>query len=125
MEEEVMRLMREGYSCGQIVVKLVGLDPVEKENDDIIKAMDGMTYGLGCQYTCGSLIGGAAALAMYADTKEAKNNMINKLCSWFEHKYGGDTCADILGRGNPASGACPILVTETVEKCFEILEEML
>lgn len=125
MEEQVLELAAQGMCCSQIVMKLVGLDPVEKENEDILKAMGGMSYGLGKQYTCGCLIGGVGALSMHIESQADCMKAAKMLGEWFEEKYGGVTCADILGEGCPPSTMCSQIMTDTTEKCFEILEEVL
>jgi len=125
MEEQVMSLMMQDLSCAQILVKLVGLDPVEKENEDIINAMGGMRYGMGCQSTCGCVIGAVAGLSMHLQSKEDRAKAAQEICTWFADKYGGLNCEDILGPGNPANSMCPQIMAETAEKCFEILGEML
>ena len=90
-----------------------------------LKAMGALGYGLYSQLTCGALTGAACALALYGDSRDACKEELQELNQWFAERFGSCSCCDILGKGNPPTPHCQEIVLETVEKCFELLEEKL
>ena len=63
---EMFRLKNAGYCCTQIMVKMA-LDEEEKENEDLLRAINGLCMGIGrTQKICGVLTGGVAILGLYA-----------------------------------------------------------
>lgn len=121
-EERLLELTCAGYNCAQIVLQVVGFDVLGIEDGAFMQAMTGMNYGMHCQFTCGALVGGIAALSLHAKDKYDASELCKALGEWFNDKYGGHTCADILGEGMAPNAMCKIVAEETVEKCFELLE---
>jgi len=138
MMDELFRMLEltgKGFQCSQILLAL-GLEAQGKENPDLLRAMGGLTGGVGsCGDLCGALAGGACLLALYAGKgtpeEEADHRlilMIDDLVEWFTGEYtecyGGIHCRDIIGydRQNQAT-RCPGIVSGTYDKVKEILVE--
>lgn len=101
---KMFKLVNCGYCCAQIMVKMV-LDEEEKENEDLLRAVNGLCMGVGsAQKTCGVLTGGIAVLGLYAgkgsDREYPKPNysqMVDEYTEWFESEFGSTECRDIIG----------------------------
>ena len=120
-EERILELMCMGMNCAQAVTQIVGLDPRGEENPGLIKAIGSMAYGMHCQFTCGALAGGMAALALYATDNADLSNLCRQLGEWFADRFGGDRCSDVLGEGVTPGPMCQMAMQEVVEKCFELI----
>ena len=100
----MFKLTNAGYCCSQIMIKMA-LDAEEKENADLLRALNGLCMGIGSgQKTCGVLNGGIAVLGLYAgkgtDTeypKQGFSDMTDEYAGWFEDEFGGTQCRDIIG----------------------------
>ena len=133
-EMYMMELATKGYYCSQIIMKAI-LDAEEKENSDLIRAMGGLIGGLGFnQRICGALTGGICAIGYFTckgeDDEieyENANEMITELIKWFETEGTngkGTECKDIIGGDlKNQMKVCPNLVSATLEKVFDILQE--
>jgi hypothetical protein len=131
----ISQLHLQGFQCAQILL-IMGLEHQGKENPDLIRAMNGLSGGLGFQgKTCGVLAGGACLLALFAgrgtleETEQRSLNiMIQQLVEWFEagfgEEFGGTDCNAILG-GDPWNKMtrCPRLVNETYFMVRQLLKE--
>ena len=101
---QMFRLTNAGYCCAQIMLKMA-LDAEEKENTDLLRAVNGLCMGVGSvQKTCGVLSGGIAVLGLYAgkgtDTEYPKpgfSGMVDEFTDWFEDEFGSTQCQDIIG----------------------------
>lgn len=124
-EERLFELTCAGYNCAQAILQIVGFDVLGIEDDAFLQAMTGMGYGMYCQFTCGALTGGMAALSLHARDKEDAKELCKALGKWFCEAYGSNACADILGRGNAPSDICKTVVAGTIETCFSLLEDRL
>lgn len=132
---QMLALSGEGYMCSQILFILT-LESQGKENPDLIRAMGGLTGGMGFSgKTCGALTGGACLLGYFGAKGEASDRsdgraqaMITEFVQWFEEEMGtayqGINCSDIL-EDNPANTLvrCPDIVAGVYEKVMAILEE--
>lgn len=126
LQERVVELLQRGLCCSQIVLQVVGLDARGEENDEMVRALGGLGYGAYCQLACGALTGGAAALALYSEDAQQTKQMAGELGRWFREAFQGGNCEDILGKGNPPDlPVCIDIVTQTIRKCFEIVEDKL
>lgn len=133
-EMYMMELATKGYYCSQIIMKAI-LDAEEKENSDLIRAMGGLIGGLRFnQRICGALTGGICAIGYFTckgeDDEiedENANEMITELIKWFETEGTngkGTECKDIIGGDlKNQMKVCPNLVSATLEKVFDILQE--
>ncbi len=134
-EERIFELHLQGFHCAQILL-MMGLEHQGKEDPDLIRAMNGLSGGLGFQgKNCGALSGGACLLALFAGRGKLEetehrslNLMIQQLVEWFEvgygEEYGGIDCSKILG-GDPWNRMtrCPKLISETYFMVRELLKE--
>ncbi len=131
----ISQLHLQGFHCAQVLL-IMGLEQQEKEDPDLIRAMNGLSGGLGFQgKTCGALAGGACLLALFAGRGKVEeteqrclNLMIQQLVEWFEVKFGqefgGIDCKTILG-DDPWNRMtrCPRLINETFFMARELLKE--
>jgi hypothetical protein len=138
MVDELTRISQvhlQGFHCAQVLL-IMGLEQQGKQDPDLIRAMNGLSGGLGFQgKTCGALAGGACLLALFAgrgtleETEQRSLNlMIQQLVEWFEvnfgQEFGGIDCHTILG-GDPWNRMtrCPRMINETYFMVRELLKE--
>lgn len=101
---QMFKLSNAGYCCAQIMMKMA-LDAEEKENEDLIRAMNGLCMGIGSsQKTCGVLTGGIAVLGLYAGkgndlefSKTGYSEMVDEFTEWFRDEFSSTECADLIG----------------------------
>lgn len=129
LETRFMELGMQGFACSQILMQLA-LELDGKENPDLVRAMGGLTCGIGrCGKCCGALSGGAAVLGYYTCRGEAdemehseSQTMLAEYVKWFEERFGTTQCGDILeGDYQKILQVCAPLVMECFEKLTEIL----
>lgn len=135
---QMFKLTNAGYCCAQIMVRMA-LDAEEKENDDLLRAVNGLCMGIGsAQKTCGVLTGGIAVLGLYAgkgtDLERPKpgfSEMVDTFTEWFENEFSSTQCQDIIGvcsvtdyQTNQEYGLkCGDILMKSYRKIQEILEE--
>ena len=131
----ISQLQLEGFHCAQVLLTM-GLEYLGEENPSLIRAMNGLSGGLGFQgKTCGALTGGACLLALFAgrgtleeSEQRSLNVMIQQLVEWFEvefgEQYGGTDCRLILG-DDPWNKMtrCPKLINDTYFMAKQLLQE--
>lgn len=128
---KLIRLRAKGFCCSQIVV-ILALEAQGKTNDDLVRSMAGLCFGLHRgDEVCGALAGGACLISLYAGkgnegetADERYMTMMEELAAWFGDiagQYGGSRCDQILEKF-PDRSICGRIVGETYEKCMEILE---
>jgi C_GCAxxG_C_C family probable redox protein len=138
MSFQLFKLRNSGYCCTQILVKMA-LDAEEKENSDVMKAVNGLCMGIGgMQMTCGLLTGGIAILGLYAGKgKDSEQphpeffNMVAEYTDWFEEEFGSTECKDIIGECSMAEyksnqsllSKCGDMLIKCYVKLQEILSE--
>jgi C_GCAxxG_C_C family probable redox protein len=101
---QMFKLVNLGYCCTQVMMKMA-LDEEEKENDDLLRAVNGLCMGVGnAQKTCGVLTGGIAILGLYAGKgndieypSQEYSRMVDEYREWFESEFGSTECVDIIG----------------------------
>ncbi|MBV8646097.1 DVU_1555 family C-GCAxxG-C-C protein [Paludibacterium sp.] len=123
----------QGFTCSHIMV-MMGLRAMGHDNPELLRAMSGLSLGMGNGLTCGVLTGGCCLLGLYAgkggsdeeaDPRLAR--MLEEYTEWFSDecrgKYPGTDCADIMqGRPDLKVERCPGLTLAGVQKAFEILD---
>lgn len=100
----MFRLSSAGYCCAQIMMKMA-LEDEETENEDLIRALNGLCMGIGSeQKTCGVLTGGIAVLGLYAGKGNDQEYpsprytaMVDEFTGWFRGELGSTECADLIG----------------------------
>lgn len=132
-ELRIAELLQQGFCCSQVLV-LMGLEAQDKENPDLVRAVQGLCGGIGSAgETCGSLTGAACLLSLYAGRGQPGEIadrqlglMLDELADWFKDEigqhYGGIRCSEILA-GDPANQMlrCPGIVVETWQKARDLL----
>lgn len=101
---DMFKLVNAGYCCTQIIMKMA-LNAEGKENEDLLRALNGLCMGIGStQKVCGVLTGGVALLGLYAgkgnDTEYPKpeyTEMVDEYTEWFESDFKSTECSDIIG----------------------------
>jgi len=135
LESAVMEWGQQGFCCSQIML-LAGLAFTEKEDSDMIAAMNGLCRGgFSRRCTCGALTGALCLMGFYAGKGSHAEErdprlevMTTELQDWFAKKWGADGqlvgCGDILGYVvEPEPGRCYPMVLETLVKTLQLLEE--
>jgi C_GCAxxG_C_C family probable redox protein len=129
----MMELKAKGFYCSQIMM-LLTLEYQEKTNDDLIRSMAGLAFGLGIGDVCGALSGGACILSLHAGkgTEDEEEHfrlmgMLQELGDWFREtyagRYGGISCDAISEEGSLRNERCGGVVSATYQKVLEILVE--
>ena len=66
LDEKIAELLSQRFHCSQIMMQ-IGMDVLELEEPNLIKAMTGLAGGLGgCGKNCGALTGGVCMLSLFA-----------------------------------------------------------
>jgi C_GCAxxG_C_C family probable redox protein len=134
----MFKLKNAGYCCTQVLIKMA-LDDEEKENEDLLRAANGLCMGVGStQKTCGVLTGGIAILGLYAGKGNDKeypkmeySDMVDEYTEWFLEEFGSTECSDIIGVCTVKDFAtnqgyvlkCGDLMIKSYEKIQEILSD--
>jgi C_GCAxxG_C_C family probable redox protein len=129
----MMELKSKGFYCSQIMM-LLALENQDKTNEDLVRSMAGLAFGVGIGDVCGALTGGACILSLYAGkgTKEEEEHfrlmgMLHELGDWFREdfagRYGGISCDAISEDGSLRNERCGGVVAATYKKVLEILVE--
>ncbi len=139
MEElafRIFKLSAAGFCCTQIMLKLA-LEDEESENNDLIRAVQGLCRGIGSsQKTCGVLSGGVGVLGLYAgkgnEREFAKNNfsrMLEEYCNCFEEEFKTTECQQLIGvtkfesEDQSYQVKCGDIMVKSYAKIFEILSD--
>lgn len=115
----VYQLKLEGKRCAPILMSIVGNEVRGEDNQELVRAVSGLSYGLGCQDICGALSSGVCALSLYG----ADQCLNQELIDWFESEFAAINCRDIVGLGNLPNERCLDIVTKTTKQCLDILED--
>ena len=132
LQMELLSFEGRGYHCSQILLLMALRQTGGERNDDLIRAMGGLSLGLGhSNGTCGALLGGACLLGYYAgkgadgETEHpAFRLMVRRLAEWFrDYACAGEStlCGDILDKHG--RGRCGALVRSVWIKSMELLME--
>ncbi len=133
MEERMLALARAGMACSQIMMQMA-LDTQGMENADLIRAMSGLTRGMGrTGHACGALTAGCAIIGLFTgqgDMEEPPHPDAERLLAayvdWFmqnvAQKHGGCDCQSIVG--GDFSKSIPVCLP-IVQDAFEFIMNML
>lgn len=121
MKQEIVDLKLKGYCCSQIIMEL-GLQRLEKRNDDLIAAMAGLCDGVRSGKICG-ILSAATCLLYLANPQEASGGAVEELIDWFEDAFEETDCQALLAE-NPLNKVekCPMMLEATFQKIEELLE---
>lgn len=133
--ERIIELSGQGFFCAQILMML-GMETDGKRDPELVRAMGGLSGGLGFTGgVCGCLTGGCCLLSYFLGKGEAdeledaeERATIAAYVDWFETKLkeecGGDSCLAMTGNSpGRRLELCPGLIAECFEKCVELLSE--
>ena len=129
IRDRVLQLSRKGYVCSQIILILI-LEMTGSTNFDLINAMHGLGGGVGFSGDCcGCMTGGCCALSLSASKEndsftksETYLNCLDTFTKWFADTYGDTDCRKILKGDKNNLLHCPEIITATLEKCLDIME---
>ena len=133
---DMLRLSAKGYACSQILI-LLALDLQGESNPGLVRAMTGLSHGMGqCGELCGALSGGVCLLGLYAgkgaDSElehEHFQLMVAELVEWFRETPCASCpsmrCEDILGgpEAKPNPAKCGALVMDVYARTMNLLLE--
>lgn len=132
----LFRLSSAGFCCAQIMYKLA-LEDEGIENDDLIRAAQGLCRGIAdTQQTCGVLSGGIGVLGLYGakgkEEESAQENfkaMLDEFHAWFTTEFGSSQCAVLIGERDfhgldqSYKPICAGMIQKAYVKVYEILQE--
>ena len=133
---KIFKLSSGGFCCSQIMAKLA-LDYEEKENDDLVRSLNGLCRGIGgSQKTCGVMTGGISVLGLYGGKgnpieycNDKFQDMIEEYMGWFEEYFGSTECSDLIGITEFKEGdqsyqiKCGNILEDSYKKLIEIIED--
>ncbi|MFA7620628.1 MAG: DVU_1555 family C-GCAxxG-C-C protein [Aminobacteriaceae bacterium] len=130
LQMEMLSFEGRGYHCSQILLLMALRQTGAEPNDALIRAMGGLSLGLGhSNGTCGALLGGVCLLGYYAgkgadgETEHPMFRMMTRrLVEWFREELcagGSIMCGDILDEHG--RGRCGLLVRSVWGKAMELL----
>ena len=126
MEEyEADELARRGYTCSQIIMMMT-MQRMGLEDEYLVKAVKGLTMGMGIGHACGIVTGAACALSL-AHGARGMSELFPMFHKWFYEKFcepcGSINCLDLLD-GDIASHMriCPDMIMDSWENISELLE---
>ena len=135
---QMFKLTNAGYCCSQIMMKLA-LDAEENDNEDLLRAVNGLCLGAGSyQKTCGVLTSGIAIFGLYAGKgndaeypKQGFSEMVDEYTEWFITEFGSTECKDIIGvctvtdyqTNQSYRMKCGDILVKCYQKVQEILQE--
>jgi hypothetical protein len=122
IEGHINDLKIKGYCCSQLVAIIAGLEPLDEENDLLLRSLRGLCIGMYNKKTCGALTGGACALSLHLQGSSLEESC-RELTGWFEERFGSTDCKDFIGAASGPAMICMDIVQETCEKCLEMLME--
>ena len=118
IKERLFNSMIKGHCCSQTIMSLC-LEDLDKENEDLIKAMTAFCVGMGEGKICGTLAAAVAALHV-VDSAQATDSWQEELMNWFYDNYGDYDCCGIIGEDTRKQlSYCPKIIEETYLKLRE------
>ncbi|MDR0817436.1 MAG: C-GCAxxG-C-C family protein [Clostridiales Family XIII bacterium] len=120
INERLFEEKLKGRCCSQTIVSLC-LEDMGKENEDLVSAMAAFCNGMGRGKICGTLAAAVAVLQV-ADPDATTNNTQVEFMDWFEDRFGGYDCSELIG-DDPVlkQELCPRIVLETYLKLREYI----
>jgi hypothetical protein len=120
INERLFEEKRRGHCCSQTIVSLC-LEDMGRENEDMITSMAAFCNGMGRGRICGTLAAAVAVLSI-ADPDAATNETRTDFMDWFEDRFGGYDCSELIG-DDPAlrQELCPVIVRDTYLKLREYI----
>ncbi|MGI6012110.1 MAG: DVU_1555 family C-GCAxxG-C-C protein [Ruminococcus sp.] len=135
LRKRLMELGLEGFECSQMMMA-VAMETEGMENPDLLRAMSGLTGGMGHSGgLCGALTGGCCVLGLFTGKGEAEEmehnrsrEIIQEYLTWFEaswgNRFGTSLCQDIVqGDFSQCMTVCLPMIESCCEKIMEMLAE--
>lgn len=125
-EYDVTELAMRGYTCSQIMVMMT-MGEMDIEDEHLVRAVKGLSMGMGVGHACGIVTGAACALSL-ARGARGISELFPMFYGWFYEKFGkscdGINCMDLLdGDISSHMRVCPDMIVESWEKLSELLED--
>lgn len=89
---EVRELIRSGFTCSQIMVMMT-MRQMDIEDEYLVRAVKGLTLGMGVGHACGIVTGAACALSL-AHGLRGMSELFPMFYRYFFERYG-ETCESI------------------------------
>lgn len=137
MTEESFRvaeLLLDDFKCSHILMRLA-LEAQGRDDPDLVRAMSGLTLGLGQGFNCGALSAGCCVIGTYAGRggdgereHPELGAMLDDFAGWFNAaatgQYGGINCSDIMKFDEALKRErCPALIIASWGKIKETLAD--
>ncbi|MEL7567188.1 MAG: C-GCAxxG-C-C family protein [Dehalobacterium sp.] len=116
----ILELNSKGYCCSQILVQL-GLDLLEKNNEQLVNSMKGLCNGLFSGGLCGCLSAGAITLNLILSEEDVPQ-AVSELVEWFKNVNGKVNCSELL-KGKTKAEVCLPVLCQTFERIREIYDD--
>ena len=135
MSEEAFRvaeLLIDDFKCSHILMRLA-LEAQGRDDPDLVRAMSGLSLGMGQGFNCGALSAGCCVIGYFAgrggdgEHEHAElGAMLDDFAGWFNAaatgQYGGINCSDIMKFDEGLKQErCPALIIAAWEKIRETL----
>jgi C_GCAxxG_C_C family probable redox protein len=124
-EHDVEDLARRGYTCSQIIMMMT-MRWMGIEDEYMVRAVKGLTMGMGIGHACGIVTGAACALSL-AHGARGMSELFPLFHRWFYERFGepcgGINCMDLLdGDIGSHMRVCPDMIMDSWENVLELLE---
>ncbi|MGI6404671.1 MAG: C-GCAxxG-C-C family protein [Oscillospiraceae bacterium] len=119
-------LLAKGYSCSQTIMMMT-MQRLGIEDEHLVRAMKGLSGGMGIQHACGIVTGAACAFSL-ADPQQGITTMFPAFFERFYNTYGDDVesihCIELLhGDYENRKEVCPGMIAEAWQMVNEVLQE--
>ena len=127
IKDRVFEGKLKGFCCSENIMNMfledIGRAPEERR--DLVAAMGAFCGGLHEGLACGALCAAKSALFIAAkDYATAREEFGSEMMEWFRERFGSWNCADLLeGDVMRKQTLCPIIITDTYTKLYEMLED--
>ncbi|WP_026791917.1 DVU_1555 family C-GCAxxG-C-C protein [Pleomorphomonas oryzae] len=130
----VAELLLDDFKCSHILMRLA-LEAQGRDDPDLVRAMSGLSLGMGQGFNCGALSAGCCVIGYYAgrggdgeSEHPELGAMLDDFVGWFTAaatgQYGGINCSDIMKFDESLKrDRCPALIIETWGKIKETLAD--
>ena len=122
IEGHINDLKIKGYCCSQLVAIIAGLEPLDEENELLLRSLRGLCIGMYNKKACGALTGAACALSLHLQGGSL-TEACRDLLEWFRQRFVNIDCKDFIGDASGPAMVCMDIIKETCEKCLEMLME--
>ena len=117
--------LSQGYSCSQVMM-MMSMHCLQMKDENIIKAMKGLSGGMGIRHACGIVTGAACAFSLAAPER-GLTELFPLFYEQFHHTYGDDAgginCIELLnGDFESHRQICPDMIEKSWDMAYSVLK---